>query len=435
MARGVAYGTNTPGHVLNVPAGRMSAFVDDEESFVRFARQRDSTVAGGSFVPRSLYGDYLDQILCEAEDSAGEGTALERIVGQVVNISVSPDESCVSIDLSDRRRIETDRVVLALGNFAPSDPPVGDRTFYSSSRYIRDPWAPGALDAVTPDDSILLIGTGLTMYDIALELEERGIREPMHALSRRGLMAQSHRAHGHPPTYEHLPRELKTGPATVLDYLRAVRSEIAKLTSQGGDWRDVIASLRPETPALWQALSNSERARFLRHLRPFWEVHRHRTAPETAEAIAQLLARGKLVVSAGRILSFDENANSVTATWRPRGATSKNQCSFTRVINCTGPTSDLSAAREPLVDTLVATGMLATDPLQLGLRVSDDGALIRADEKPSRVMYYVGPLLKARDWEATAVPELRVHAARLAESLLKSLESAPILTASRSVPL
>jgi uncharacterized NAD(P)/FAD-binding protein YdhS len=424
-ARGVAYGTRSAAHVLNVPAGRMSAFADDEESFLRFARERDSTVSGGSFVSRSLYGDYLDQLLLEAEASAPAGITLDRIVGHAVDIDVAPDALSASLTLADGRVFEADRVVLALGNFAPANPSTADRSFDSSDRYVRDPWAPGALDQIGEDDSVLLIGTGLTMYDIALELAARGVHRPMQAISRRGLTAHSHRPHGRPPTFDHLPRELENGEATALSYLRAVRSEIARLPAGKGDWRDVIASLRPVTPALWSAMSDRERARFMRHLRPFWEVHRHRAAPETAAAVEQLRADGKLIVSAGRIVAFEENAECVRVTWRPRSSGADLHGTFTRVINCTGPTSNLSSAGEPLIDILMRKGLLACDQLGLGVRVSNDGALAGFDDVPSSVLFYVGPLLKARYWEATAVPELRVHAARLAESLRAAVEARP----------
>lgn len=424
MARGVAYGTNSPAHVLNVPAGRMSAFPDDEESFLRFARERDQSVTGGSFVSRSAYGEYLDRILAEAEENAPAQAALERIVGHVADIDMQTgDGPSASVTLADGRRINAERVVLALGNFAPADPPVDDRSFYSSPRYIRDPWAPGALDSVVPDDSILLIGTGLTMHDIALELDGRGVCDPICAISRRGLMAQPHRAHGNPPTHENFPNNLASGPATVLSYLRAVRSEISAHSANGGDWRDVIASLRPATPALWKALSESERARFVRHMLPFWDVHRHRAAPEAAAATAQLMRDGRLVVAAGRIIGFDEGASSVKVTWRPRGAARPQHREFTRVINCTGPSTNLASAGEPLVDKLIKRGTLTTDALRLGVRVSRDGALIAADGTASDVIFYVGPLLRAEYWEATAVPELRVHAARLAAHLCKTLSA------------
>jgi uncharacterized NAD(P)/FAD-binding protein YdhS len=422
MARGVAYGTNTPAHVLNVPAGRMSAFPDDEDSFLRFVRERDQSVTGGSFVSRSAYGEYLDQILAEAEENAPANATLERIVGHVADIETrTGDGASASVTLTDGRRIQAERVVLALGNFAPADPPVHNRSFYSSARYVRDPWAPGALDPVVPEDSILLIGTGLTMCDITLELDARGLREPIYAISRRGLLAQPHRAQAHPPTYENFPGDMHGRPATVLSYLRAVRSEIAAHSATGGDWRDVIASLRPATPALWKALSESERARFVRHLLPFWDVHRHRAAPDAAAATAQLMRDGRLIVTAGRIIAFDEGASSVKVTWRPRGAAQPQHREFTRVINCTGPSSNLASAGEPLVDKLIERGVLTTDSLRLGVRVSRDGALIAADGNASDVIFYVGPLLRAEYWEATAVPELRVHAARLATHLCKTL--------------
>jgi uncharacterized NAD(P)/FAD-binding protein YdhS len=399
----------------------MSAFPDDEDSFLRFARERDQSVTGSSFVSRSAYGEYLDRILAEAEENAPAQATLQRIIGHVADIDIhAGDGPSASVALADGRRIRADRVVLALGNFAPADPPVDDRSFYSSARYVRDPWGPGALDSVVPEDSILLIGTGLTMYDIALELDERGVRQPMHAISRRGLLAQPHRAHGHPPTYENFPHDLNGGPATVLSYLRAVRSEIAAHSTAGGDWRAVIASLRPATPALWKALSETERARFVRHLLPFWDVHRHRAAPEPAAATAQLMRDGRLKVAAGRIIEFDEGPSSVVVSWRPRGSAETRQREFTRVINCTGPSSNLASAGEPLVDKLVERGMLTTDALRLGVRVSPEGALIGADETPSDVIFYVGPLLKAEYWEATAVPELRVHAARLAQHLCRT---------------
>lgn len=421
MARGVAYGTSTPAHVLNVPASRMSAFPDDPENFLHFVRERDGTVGGGSFVPRSIYGEYLEHILTEAEGTAPPDTTLERLVGHVTDIEVSTDESSAVVTLDDGRRVDAERVVLALGNFAPADPPVEDQRFYSSTRYIRDPWAPDALDSIGADESILLIGTGLTMYDIALALDARGVRQPIHAISRRGLLAQPHRWHSDPPTYDNFPHDLEGGEPSVLAYLRAVRAEIHSHSAAGGDWRDVIASLRPSTPGLWKALSDAERARFVRHLLPFWDVHRHRAAPEAASAAAQLIEQGRLLFAAGRIMGFEATAAGVCVTWRPRGAASTVQREFTRVINCTGPASNLGAAGEPLVDKLVERGMLTTDALCLGIRVSEDCALIDVDGNPSKVVFYVGPLLKAQNWEATAVPELRVHAAQLAERLHGSL--------------
>jgi uncharacterized NAD(P)/FAD-binding protein YdhS len=196
MARGVAYGTNTPAHVLNVPAGRMSAFPDDEDSFLRFARERDQTVTGGSFVSRSAYGEYLDRILAEAEENAPAQATLERIVGHVADIDVPTGDRRVSFCDTRRRTAHQRRPCRPSTRQLRSSRSTGaDRSFYSSAPYIRDPWAPGALDSIVPEDSILLIGTGLTMYDIALELRRaRGASTDLRNLTPRVAGAAASRA-------------------------------------------------------------------------------------------------------------------------------------------------------------------------------------------------------------------------------------------------
>ena len=139
MARGVAYGTRSDSHVLNVPAGRMSAFADDEDDFLRFARSRDATVAGGTFVPRPLYGEYLEHVLTSAEAGAGAGVTLDQVVGEAASVEGSDADPRLTVTLTDGRRAAGETVVLAVGNYAPANPPVQDASFYQSLRYVRDP--------------------------------------------------------------------------------------------------------------------------------------------------------------------------------------------------------------------------------------------------------------------------------------------------------
>lgn len=419
IARGVAYGTRSEAHVLNVPAGRMSAFPDDEGSFLRFAQRHDPAITGGSFVPRHLYGQYLEEVLREAAAHPAPDTRLDHEVGEATGLALAG--AAAEVAFPGGRTIVADRVILAAGNYAPADPPVADTRFFASPRYVRDPWLHGALGVVRERDPVLLVGTGLTTIDIALELARRGVRATMHAVSRRGLLPQPHRVPGAPPTFTHAPPDIATGPATIRHYLASVRRHVRRLAAQGVDWREVIGSLRPITPALWQRLDTAERARFLRHVRPYWEVARHRAAPEPAAAFARLLASGALAVHAGRITGFALDDDGVTATVQPRGRADALPLRVAWVINCTGPSSDLRALRDPLIDSLLERGLLRPDPLALGLEVSDDLALLDAAGQPSRVLYYVGPLLRARHWEATAVPELRVHAAHVAQVVARSL--------------
>lgn len=421
MARGVAYGTRTEAHVLNVAAGRMSALADDEDSFLRFVRARTPSVDGGSFVPRRLYGDYLGTLLEDAIANAAPGVVCERLVGEVIAIEARAEPLCADLTLADGRGVRADRVVLAVGNYAPADPPILDGRFYASERYVRDPWAPGALDRVSTGRPVLLIGTGLTLLDIALDLRARGLREPMHAISRRGLLPQAHRSPSVAPARTHRPPDIETGPPTARAYLRAVRRHVRDLAAEGVDWREVINSLRPITPQLWQRLGTAERARFLRHLRAYWEVHRHRAAPELGAALEQLLATGALVVAAGRIVDYAEEGEWVEVAVRLRATGRVRTFRVGSVINCTGPNTDTRRLRDPLIEDLGERHLVCHDALGLGIEVAQDGALLAARGEASRVLYYVGPFLKARDWEATAVPELRVHAQRLAETLRRSL--------------
>jgi uncharacterized NAD(P)/FAD-binding protein YdhS len=412
MARGVAYGTQSPNHLLNVPAGRMSAFPDAPSHFLHYCQRRDPSVTAGTFVPRSVYGEYLGDTLAEAVAEASPNT-LEQAVAEVRDIR--PTAEGVTLELSDRRMLLADRVVLAVGHHPPAHPPELTAEFRASQWYVRDPWAKGWLDRVPKHLPALLVGTGLTMLDVALDLHPAGVVGAV-ALSRRGLMPQPHDPNVAPAEPGHRPPEIEDA-TTVREYLAAVRRCVEAVEANDGNWRQVVDSLRPITPLLWQRLSVPDRERFLRHLRPFWDVHRHRAAPACMEAVEGLRANGWLSVRAGRLVSVTLNQDNVNVTVLPRGQEQPVMLQVGCVINCTGPSSDVTAANDPLLNHLFAAGLARPDPLRMGIDVTGNGAVIAADGSPSPVLGYVGPLLRARDGEGTAVPELRVHAARLAARL------------------
>jgi uncharacterized NAD(P)/FAD-binding protein YdhS len=292
--------------------------------------------------------------------------------------------------------------------------------YLEDPRFIADPWKPKALDAVAADRPVVVIGTGLTMVDVALDLASRGHTGGMTAISRRGLLPQPHRHGTSPPSYGHLPPDLVATEPTASNYLRAVRRHVRRLAKEGIDWREVVASLRPVTPRLWRALPDAEKARFLRHLRPYWEVHRHRVAPELWAALQELMASGKLEVVAGRLTSITAAKDSIDVSFGRRNAALETR-NVAAVINCTGPESDVRRLRDPLITDLLSRGLATCDASGLGVRVDDAYRVIRSSGAPSPVVSLTGPLLRGEFWEATAVPELRVHAARLAERLASEL--------------
>lgn len=420
FGRGVAYGTGCGAHVLNVPAGRMNALPADPDHFLRWAQARDAKVQGGSFLPRMLYGEYLGWTLEEAERTAAPGAKLERIAREAVSIAPPRDGHLAEVSLDDGRRLACSAVILALGNFSPGDPPVRDPAFFADSRYIRDPWASDRLAAIPPGQPILLIGTGLTMVDIALQVAGREHRGHIYALSRRGLLPQPHRSpavHYHPTP----PDDIADWPPTALGMLRALRSRVRLAAEQGIDWREVVTSIRADTPRLWTSLPLPERRRFMERLRAFWETHRHRAAPEAASGIAALLRTGQLRVRAGRLLDLRGRDGIVEAVIRPRGEDRSDTLRIARVINCTGPQTNLGRVESRLVADLLGRGLIAPDELGLGALTSPEGAAIGAGGVASEFLFACGPLRKAQLWENTAVPELRGEAAALAATVLGRL--------------
>lgn len=422
-ARGVAYGTRSELHVLNVPAGRMSALPDDEESFVRFAREYDPSITSGAFVPRRLYGEYLDELLVNSARTAAPLGTLEQWIGEVVDVMPLADRGA-RVVLADGRICDADYVVFGLGNYAPAHPRGTDDAFHRSDRYVADPWAQGALDGFDADDEVLLLGTGLTMLDVTLALRTRGLRGTIHAVSRRGLLPQAHRNPSVPPTIDHRPPEIESGPATAKAYLHAVRGHVRQLAARSVDWREVIGSLRAITPALWQRLDVVERARFLRHVRPYWEVHRHRAAPVPHAAVMSMIAQGAVRVLAARVRELTATSNMVHARLKPRAFPDDVSLRVHRVVNCTGPEADVRMLDDPLIAALRGRGLVRPDAIGVGFDVSDNDALVGADGVTSSVLFLVGPLLKGAFWEATAVPELRQHAELVAKSILKRLQLA-----------
>jgi uncharacterized NAD(P)/FAD-binding protein YdhS len=417
IGRGVAYGTRIEAHVLNVAAGGMSAVADDPDHFVRWARTRDDAILADTFVSRRLYGKYLEGALREAEQQAPRAARLERLIGVARDVEVGPGGSSAEVVFAGAR-LSADHVVLALGNYSPSNPVAVGGEFYETERYIRDPWVRGSLDVVRSGESVLMLGSGLTMMDIALDLADRGARLPLFAVSRHGLLPRAHVPGTLQAPADAWPPGLDEPPYTIARSMRLVREHVASRVESGGDWREVVGALRETTPALWGLLDADERARFVRHVRPWWDVHRHRAAPATAQAIERMIASGDLSMRAARILGYRSVANEVEVTIRPRGASEAGRIHVDRVINCTGPSSDVRRLNDPLLDAMLSRRLLRPDPLGLGLETAANGALLDAAGHPSRVLYLVGPLLKADYWEATAVPELRQHAARLAERLL-----------------
>jgi uncharacterized NAD(P)/FAD-binding protein YdhS len=427
MARGTAYARRQGPYLLNVPAGRMSASSVDPLEFVAYAQRTLPNATAEDFLPRELYGQYLEASLLSAAQASPPHVRLERIHGEVVTIERARRGSRVEVYLESGGRITAHTVVLAPGNPAPA-PLIGGEKL-PESRYVADPWqSPPVFRA---GETVLVVGTGLTMADIVLAGQEtaRG-QATIHAISRHGLV---------PAAQTDFPQVTDEGRGRALLHeasvslrrlVREVRALAEDAELRGGDWREAIAAARALAPSLWQRLAAHERKRFLRHVRSFWDVHRHRLPPYTWSALNELRREGRLMVHAGRILDLEPVGRQVKVTWRARARNAAATILVDRVVNCTGPQYDVRHTRERLLRSLLAQGMALPDPLGVGIMTDESGALLDASGRVAGSLYYIGPMLRPRYWETTAVQELRTHAEQLAHHLALQAR----LSASRRYP-
>jgi uncharacterized NAD(P)/FAD-binding protein YdhS len=417
IGRGVAYGTREPRHVLNVRAANMSALPDQPEHFTRWLQYQEgfahlapgSGDLAGAYAPRPLYGAYLQELFAAAKESAAGSITVERHCDEAV--SILPGNGTYRVQLRGGGTFAADSVVLALGNLPPKDPPGLSEAFLASTRYEADPWSPAALMNLQSDEPVLLLGAGLTAVDLSVALHERGHRGTIHVVSRRGRLPRPHR-----PTQPLSPCVDTSTPLTARLLFRRVRQEVRDHSDQ--DWRSVINGLRPVTQALWRGLPAGEKRRFLRHLQTFWDLHRHRMAPEIAEIIAGLQSSGQLVVRAGRVLSAKEQHRGADITVRERRTGQELTIPVARIINCTGSSFEVGKVRHALLSQLLDGGLIRPDPLGLGLDVAESGRCIGRSGDITPAVYALGTLCKGTLWETTAIPEIRTQAAELARLLL-----------------
>jgi uncharacterized NAD(P)/FAD-binding protein YdhS len=422
FGRGQAYSTPNPSHLLNVPAGRMSAFHDQPSHFLDWLQaQPESELMGvvpaaGTFVPRELFGAYVRSLLNEEIRRAEPRDRLELVRGEVLGIDRTSHPLVLTLDRD--RTIEADLAILAVGNFPPEPTPLADQSFYDTPFYRADPWAPDVLSDLDPAVPVLLVGTGLTMVDAVISLLDQGHVGPIHALSRRGLLPRRHAAAPPAPPGEHLPF-----PTGVRALTRFLRTESKRQLAAGGSWHAVVDELRPFTVDVWQAMPVEDKKRFLRHMRPWWDVHRHRMAGPVADRIEAARASGQLRIQAGRVRSYAVVDGAVRAEILLRGAEAPTSLGIGRVVNCAGPGADYDRISHPLVRKLLDDGTVRPDPLRLGLAVTGTCALINLSGAISRRVFAVGPVTKGTFWEMTAVPDIRRQCELLAlhlSSLVKS---------------
>jgi uncharacterized NAD(P)/FAD-binding protein YdhS len=420
VGRGLAYGACAPDHLLNVPVSRMELGL--EPAFAPWLARHQGALddalkesggdLAGAFVPRELFGTYIEERIQDAV-SRDPARGLNVVRGEAVGLLEFPARGVL---LADGREILADIVVVATGNLPPRPPHAKDAWLYDTTLFVPDPWASDAFDGLAHDAPVILLGTGLTTVDVALKLSGLGHTGKMLAISRRGYLPLAHRAGGSWPTIA----ESKTH-GSPLTLMRILRDETRAADAKGIPWQRVMDAMRPAVARVWSSWSVRERAQFLRHLRPRWDIHRHRMAPRIAARLDALLRSGQLQVMGGRANAYRRGEGGVEAHLRERGTGRERVFDAARVINCTGPRSDMDRLAFPMLADLRRRGLIAPDALGLGIETDDCAALGSAGHTSSW-LFALGPLTRPSWWEVVAVPEINAQIDRLVRHISAGAE-------------
>ena len=412
LGRGIAYGTPDLDHLVNGPARMFSLYPGDPGHLSRWLanhpdRRGWTGPADGnfdaSFPPRYLYGDYVQSELAK--------TGVRHVVDRAVD--VAPEGEVV---LASGRRLPASRIVLATGLVRNESGFAISGSVRTQGRYIGDPWAANAYDAVEgPDGDVAIIGSSLTMLDIVISLEKRGFRGRYFTFSRRGLIAHCRREVEAWPAFLH-PENL---PSSALTLLRDIQRERRAIMSAGEDWQRLVVSLRSFIEPLWANASDIERRRFTRHLRTFWDLAFHRAVPDSIAWLDRVREQGRFFNVAGRVQRLAPSAEpGVDVSWRPRGEAESQSRRFDYVVNAAGYESDWRRLPDTLARNLVARGAVRPHPVGFGIEAdAATGAVIGSDGRPSRRLYAVGHPLRGAAWEASSVLEQIEGATRVARAV------------------
>lgn len=408
---GTAYSTLDDGHRLNVSAARMSLYADRPDHLVEWLDRSGHPYGPEDFVPRRLYGQYVQHSLTSSLQQKDNHARVTFMNAEAIDCE-RLDCDGQMFNLADGRNIESSHAVFCLGGTPAGIPVAQDAIAPEARPYISiNAWGDDWLAKIEPDDTIFLLGSGLTMIDQVLSLRRQGHRGQIHVLSRHGLLPLPHLVPRNHPT----DAVLTPGAHTLSDMLYRLR----RAADGVEDWRTVVDGLRPITQALWQNLDADQRSRFFRHANAWWSVHRHRMAPEIAEAFHEMRRSGQVELHAGWLQAIREYNGQARIAYKDRHTGTLKQLSAARFVNCTG-IERCSISKVPLLKKMSAKAMIAPDPMGLGLAITPHSELMAPDGATITSAYAMGPMAIGQFFEIFAVPDIRVQARKVAEKIAKA---------------
>jgi uncharacterized NAD(P)/FAD-binding protein YdhS len=418
LVKGVAYSTARKEHLLNVPAGKMSAFASMPSHFTDWVmskpgyREFHSGTIDRSFLPRMLYGNYLEEI--SREHLVNE--RLEIITSKAVGVEFTNGKYRITTE--DDHTIESDYLVLATGNFQPAPPRLQDPSALSSPGYFSNPWTNDFIEKLDPEEDVLLIGSGLTMVDYVLTLVAAGFRGKIYSVSPRGYLPEGHT--DKVAVYPDFLEEIKD--KSLQSVFHSIIAHVQTATKQNIPWQAVIDSVRPHAKTIWLGLSRRDKQQFISHVRHIWGVARHRLPVDANNKIRELLQSGQLEVIGGRLQAVNSIHDCFEASIKLRKAQNIRTLKVSKIVNCTGPQINFSELNEALIKSLLRHGLIFPDDLKMGIKAGPAGNVVNSSGETVPNLYAVGSLLRGVLWETTAVPELRINTENVAAQIIGSID-------------
>lgn len=425
IGRGIAYATPLREHLVNGLAKTFGVVPEQPDHLSAWVEARVAALGWTpplgvppteTFVPRQLYGTYVQETLAQELHRNADHVNLAHLRQRAVDLIRDGEGYLVS--LANGQKVVADIVVLATG-LVPK-PPVrimrddGQVQPYPK-RLLRDPWNPDAWRPLATAREVLIIGSGLTALDFMLSAEAAGFRGRYTLLSRRGLLVQER---ADVPAW---PRGLdpKQLPADLHGLLREVRRIRREIHAQGGHPQQIVSTLRPHLPALWRAASLRDKQRFIRRLRPFWEISLHRAAPVSGQRLAALQEHQRVQQKVGSLLELrDTQQGRVAVQWRPRGATQATSFDVDWVVDAHGYEFDWARIDDPLVCKLLKNGLVRPHATGFGIDAkADTGQLTDVHGKLQTSLLAIGHPLRGVNWESNSIGEQVLQASSAANAI------------------
>lgn len=379
---GPAFSSFSPHYILNVPAEKMSAFSDKPQDFCQFLEKKHpqiwQEIGAKGFAPRKIYGEYLDALtkaaLIEAKNNNVEVEFVEEDVAEIADI----DQDFILKTISKKSYKATE--VLLATSFSQSELPYQ----FANKKFIKKLWDQDVLNfhqgEFSNDEKICLIGSGLTAVDVIAGLKKKNFGGKIFAISRRGNFPQKHFAENPIKSPFIFVDDAKKG---VVFLCLKFRKFLA--ANPDCDLRHAIDSIRPITKELWKNLDTKNRKLFLRFL-PYWNIFRHRAPTASIEIIDEMIATKQLEIKKCGVKKIEEKNFKFEVETKD----DKMLCDY--IVNCLG--FEFSAEKYPLLNQMLSANLLKKD------------LFLASSNNPK--IHLLGGLNISRDFECTAVPDLRV---------------------------